>query len=481
MSDEKALNSSHSEDSSSCLSAKFEDESRQCFELIGAWSDREQVEFIKQCLGKSSLDQLSHIYAHLLSLLRRDFVSLCSERSLLHIAEEILLHLDAQSLCNAELVCKQWQAAIVENGLWRKLIEREVRNILLWKSLFKKRGWMKYIRCDVEERKTHHFYKIFYRQVLKEIVLINENWAMGRYKLKKIQCQNNAQRGVYCLQYDDEKIVSGLRDNTIKIWDPIQLECVKTLAGHTGSVLCLQYNDEFIISGSSDATVRIWDIATGELLNTLVHHTEAVLHLHLNKSVLVICSKDRSITVWNINSPTSISLRRALVGHRAAVNVVEFDSTYIVSGSGDRTIKVWSTSTCDFLRTLSGHRRGIACLQYREKLIVSGGSDNTIRLWDVETGDCLRILEGHEDLVRCLRFDGERIISGAYDGKIKVWNLKMALDGSSSADGLCVTTLMEHTARVFRVQFDEFQIVSSSHDDTILIWDFSDCSSLYNR
>lgn len=78
MSDEEALNSSHLEDPSYCLSAKFEDECRQCFELIGAWSDREQVEFIKQCLGKSSLDQLSHVYAHLLSLLRRDFVSLCS-------------------------------------------------------------------------------------------------------------------------------------------------------------------------------------------------------------------------------------------------------------------------------------------------------------------------------------------------------------------------------------------------------------------
>ena len=26
-------------------------------------------------------------------------------------------------------------------------------------------------------------------------------------------------QGVYCLQYDDDKIVSGLRDNTIKIWD----------------------------------------------------------------------------------------------------------------------------------------------------------------------------------------------------------------------------------------------------------------------
>ena len=63
-------------------------------------------------------------------------------------------------------------------------------------------------------------------------------------------------KGVYCLQYDDAKIVSGLRDNTIKMWDRANLSCIRILNGHTGSVLCLQYDDKVIISGSSDSTVR---------------------------------------------------------------------------------------------------------------------------------------------------------------------------------------------------------------------------------
>lgn len=66
--------------------------------------------------------------------------------------------------------------------------------------------------------------------------------------------------GVYCLQYDDDKIISGLRDHTIKIWQRKDLQCSKTLRGHTGSVLCLQYDDRVIISGSSDTTVRYADI-----------------------------------------------------------------------------------------------------------------------------------------------------------------------------------------------------------------------------
>ena len=42
----------------------------------------------------------------------------------------------------------------------------------------------------------------------------------------------------------------------MQIWDRESLECIQVLQGHTGSVLCLQYDENVIISGSSDATVR---------------------------------------------------------------------------------------------------------------------------------------------------------------------------------------------------------------------------------
>ena len=302
----------------------------------------------------------------------------------------------------------------------------------------------------------HEFYRDLYPKIRRDIEQIEENWKTGRHRLQRINCQSENSKGVYCLQYDDHKIISGLRDNTIKIWNRSNLQCKQTLTGHTGSVLCLQYDDRIIASGSSDATVRIWDVETGTQLNTLIHHSEAVLHLRFNNGMLVTCSKDRSIAVWKMHSAQEIDLRRVLVGHRAAVNVVDFDDTYIVSASGDRTIKVWRTDTCEFIRTLNGHKRGIACLQYRDGLIVSGSSDNTIRyrfyiiitivilvfrLWDIECGSCLKTLEGHEELVRCIRFDGKRIVSGAYDGKIKVWDLKSALDPRMNVQSMCIQTL----------------------------------------
>lgn len=43
------------------------------------------------------------------------------------------------------------------------------------------------------------------------------NWKNGRQSLIRIECHSENSKGVYCLQYDDKKIVSGLRDNTIKV------------------------------------------------------------------------------------------------------------------------------------------------------------------------------------------------------------------------------------------------------------------------
>jgi len=449
---------------------------RQCIGYFEAWSESEQVHFVECLLHRMCHHQHGDVELFLRPMLQRDFISALPARGLDHVAEYILSFLDTKSLCAAERVCRTWNRVISDGMLWKKLIERMVRMDPMWQGLSERRGWGKYLFRPKpgESLKDDLFYRQLYPQIVQEINQIEENWRTGRCKMQRIQCRSEASKGVYCLQYDDKKIVSGLRDNTIKIWDRATLECTQVLKGHTGSVLCLQYDDNYIISASSDSTVRVWSLKTGDLLNTLQHHSEAVLHLRFADGVMVTCSKDRSVAVWDMQSASDISLRRMLVGHRAAVNVIDFDRRYIVSASGDRTIKVWDMSTCEFVRTLNGHKRGIACLQYRDSLVVSGSSDNTIRLWDVECGSCLRILEGHEELVRCIRFDHKRIISGAYDGKIKVWDLSAALDPRAPAGNLCLRTLVEHTGRVFRLQFDDFQIVSSSHDDSIIIWDFLD-------
>ena len=52
---------------------------------------------------------------------------------------------------------------------------------------------------------------------------MESNWKNARHTLTRIECHSENSKGVYCLQYDDHKIISGLRDNTIKVH--IQMMC----------------------------------------------------------------------------------------------------------------------------------------------------------------------------------------------------------------------------------------------------------------
>ncbi|TPX36515.1 hypothetical protein SmJEL517_g01359 [Synchytrium microbalum] len=308
---------------------------------------------------------------------------------------------------------------------------------------------------DNWDRHAHLDWRYIYQQRAR----LEKNWTEGIFNVRELAGHFEA---IYCLQFDESKIVSGSRDDTIKIWDMKTGECTKTLHGHGASVLCLQYDDQYIVSGSSDSTVIVWDITTSEPKKVLRSHTESVLNLRFDKRYIASCSKDKTIKLWNTSTGDLI---RTLRGHRAAVNAIQFSEDLVVSASGDRTIKVWRISTGDLVRTLSGHSRGIACIHFEGNIIVSGSSDRTIRTWDVNTGMCLQTVSGHTELVRTLQFDNHRIVSGSYDVTLKVWDYPKG--------NLILDLKNGHSQKVFKLQFNDTKIVSCSQDQRILVWDFS--------
>ena len=261
------------------LSSEYLRERDNLLVTFESLTEDEQTDLINEALRRMSPNQHSFVYSYLKAILQRDFLTLLPKKGLDHVAEKILCYLDANSLCAAELVCKGWLRVIEDGQLWKKLIERKVLTDQLWKGLSERRNWSQYLfkPRPGEPHPPHSFYRRLYPSIIRDIDAIENNWRCGKHNLQRINCRSENSKGVYCLQYDEAKIVSGLRDNTIKVWDRNSLACTRVLNGHTGSVLCLQYDERVIISGSSDSTVRVWDVSSGDMVNTLIHHCEAVL------------------------------------------------------------------------------------------------------------------------------------------------------------------------------------------------------------
>lgn len=272
---------------------------------------------------------------------------------------------------------------------------------------------------------------------------LETNWEQGNFKNFQLPHPDHPEEGhdgecIYSLQYNEEYLVSGSRDKTLRIWNLATRRLVrKPLIGHIGSVLCLQFDsdpdEDIIVSGSSDSDVIIWRFSTGEIIQRLTHaHRESVLNVKFDKRILATCSKDRTIKIFNRRqmqtgdpgyvNPVPINVKRydydspldqpiippftmigVLEGHSAAVNAVQIVDNEVVSASGDRQIKVWDWHTGVCKRTFVGHSKGIACVQYDGKRIVSGSSDNEVKVFDRETGIEVASLKEHTDLVRTVQ------------------------------------------------------------------------------
>lgn len=273
---------------------------------------------------------------------------------------------------------------------------------------------------------------------------LESNWEQGNFKNFQLPHPDHPEDGhdgecIYSLQYNEEYLVSGSRDKTLRVWNLATRRLVgKPLVGHIGSVLCLQFDsdpgEDIIVSGSSDSDVIIWRFSTGEIIQRLTHaHRESVLNVKFDKRILATCSKDRTIKIFNRRNmkagdpgyvnPVPINVKKygydaspldqpvlppftmigVLEGHSAAVNAVQIVDSEVVSASGDRMIKVWDWQTGVCKRTFVGHNKGIACVQYDGKRIVSGSSDNEVKVFDRETGIEVASLRDHTDLVRTVQ------------------------------------------------------------------------------
>jgi WD40 repeat protein len=67
--------------------------------------------------------------------------------------------------------------------------------------------------------------------------------------------------------------------------------------------MCLQFDQNKIVSGSVDKTVRIWDMRTSSPAIILKGHSSCVYDLHFDDFKIVSASKDRGLITWDFKAP----------------------------------------------------------------------------------------------------------------------------------------------------------------------------------
>lgn len=336
-----------------------------------------------------------------------------------------------------------------------------------------------------------HLYKSLYRRHY----ILQRNWMNDKIQPYHMAFPAHPRHVITCLQFDDDKIITGSDDTFIHVYDTKTGALRKRLEGHEGGVWALQYEGNVLVSGSTDRSVRVWDIEKGICTQVFHGHTSTVRCLQIvmpaatgkmvngkpqvlpEKPLIITGSRDSHLRVWKLPEPGSKRyghngsaatdadcpyFMRVLVGHTHSVRAIAAHSDVLVSGSYDNSVRVWKISTGDIIHVLRGHQQKVysVVLDVKRNRCISGSMDNTVKIWSLETGDCVYTLEGHSSLVGLLDLKDDRLVSAAADSTLRIWD---------PATGQCKSTLTAHTGAITCFQHDSTKVISGS-DRTLKMW-----------
>ncbi|MEC4850881.1 MAG: DnaJ domain-containing protein, partial [Jaaginema sp. PMC 1079.18] len=235
-------------------------------------------------------------------------------------------------------------------------------------------------------------------------------------------------RPVYALAFhpSGNTLIAGDFNNQITSWN-LKTRFYRNFenhhrTSHDGLVYTVACNQNYLVSGSADKTLRLWHPVTGKLIKTIPAHEGIVCAaiLHPDGSTGITSGSDRVIKIWDLNQG---KLLRQLGKHNNWVTEIALtpDGETLISCSSDRTIKIWHFPTGELQHNLTHHTAPIWSVAIHPSglFFASASLDNTVKIWRLPDGKLLQTLDGLPPLD--FSPDGQFLITTGKGNILKIW------------------------------------------------------------
>ena len=224
---------------------------------------------------------------------------------------------------------------------------------------------------------------------------------------------------------DDNKVVSGSYDQTIRVWDFINENELITFTGHEiwDDVIALDYINDWIVSGSGDA--RVWESDTGNNIAEFSKHETVIWDLSVSPTENIVASVGDKIKIWDVNTGEHI---KTIDDHGRNIWSVTFvpNSNLLVTGSNK--IMVHDIDSGQRENLYEEHENAITSVEVSKEgnLLASSDLDGRIIIRDIENNNIIYDLNNHEDSISEIKIspDGNFLVSGDRGGLINILNLQ---------------------------------------------------------
>ncbi|KAG6840857.1 hypothetical protein C0991_003728, partial [Blastosporella zonata] len=249
---------------------------------------------------------------------------------------------------------------------------------------------------------------------LRRVEEDNDGWSTGGFvSLSDVAEEDETERDP-----ELEDAPNGIRDSVPQDTPEKDGPCARLLEGHTKAVTALYFEDECLVTGASDKTLRQWDLTTGQCVMTM----DILWAIsHPPKSGAAAGAYGAPSATGGFAVPTPPYADGSCGLYEDFVGGVQFWGYGLVSGSGDGAVRMWDTP--------------VSCLQFDEIHIASGSLDKTIRvgpqschllrvlltedkIWDLRTGGIFETIN-YDHAVTGLQFDTRKIIAATGENGVK--------------------------------------------------------------
>jgi WD40 repeat protein len=243
-----------------------------------------------------------------------------------------------------------------------------------------------------------------------------------------------------------DKMYTGSKDNTCRLWDLASGECTRIFKGHTQQIIACKAiakegTEREVLTASWDCRVNMYDIASSEVIRAFKSHTACIYDMHVHGGRMVTCSKDSTILVWEVDSGEVVHTLR---GHGRAstrssgsvykLHVVSRPPTeggdLLLSGGADCTARSWIINTGEQENVFEGHTGWVINLQVIARTLYTISFDKSCRSWDPFSGEPMFVYKGHHEHIismTCVLLDDM-----PHDGEVKKNSVLLQKDDEQS-------------------------------------------------
>jgi WD40 repeat protein/serine/threonine protein kinase len=315
---------------------------------------------------------------------------------------------------------------------------------------------------------------------------------------------------------DGKRFATASRDDTVKLWDPVTGELLRTLSGHVADVHSVEFSPDGarVLTTSADASVTIWMAETGKQLETIDDYDVSVAHFSPDGRSLAIGAADGSLSLWNVAADEEVVEQRVLAAG-ARVDALAFspDGTRLAAGTQEGLVRLWAFSgsaspselarievgkvdartlrfspdgtrlaaagtdgsivLCDgqsgaavaTLAAIHGEVQALAFAPVGPPRLLSSGNEGSPKLWRTDTGELVATVDGHREAATDIAFapDGKTFATVSYDARVRL---------GDSATGHVFELLEGQLGKLDRVVFspDGARLLSLGSDRIVRVW-----------